>query len=175
LSSVVLVILNSRLYLLTILVTVPFFILSSVVIIKKIPLYRRKAQESYADYTNWIVPIIESSDAINVFEGEEIVLKKIEEASKTIMKENVKAHTLTAWSFFFNIISGNLGYFLLLLTGNSMMGTGVKDFAELMKITQYRGETMKGILCVNAGLNGMKGNASSAARLEEIFSSNEEE
>ena len=169
LSSVVLVILNSRLYLLTILVTVPFFILSSVVIIKKIPLYRKKAQESYADYTNWIVPIIESSDAINVFEGEEIVLKKIEEASKTIMKENVKAHTLTAWSSFFNIISGNLGYLLLLLFGNSMMGTGISDYAELAKITQYRGEIMKSIMCVNAGLNGMKGNVSSAKRLEEVF------
>lgn len=171
LSSVVLVILNSSLYLLAILITVPFFILSSVIIIRKIPYYRKKAQKSYADYTNWIEPIVDANNAISVFEGEEIVLKKIEEASKEILRQNVKAHTLTAWSSFFTIISGNTGYLLLLLFGNSMMGTEVKDLAQLFKITQYRGEIMKGILCVNAGLNQMKTNLSGAARIEEILDS----
>lgn len=171
LSSVVLVILNSSLYLLAILITVPFFILSSVVIIRKIPYYRKKAQEAYADYTNWIEPIVDANDSISIFDGEEVVLQKVEEASKEILRQNVKAHTLTAWSSFFTIISGNTGYLLLLLFGNFMMGTGVKDLAQLFKITQYRGEIMKGILCVNAGLNGMKTNLTGAVRIEEILDS----
>ena len=149
----------------------PFFILSSIIIIRKIPYYRKKSQESYANYTNWIEPVINANDSINVFDGEEIVLKKVEEASKEILRQNVKAHTLTAWSSFFNIISGNLGYVLLLLCGNSMMGVGVKDYAQLLKITQYRAEMMKGSFIVNAGLNGMKTNLACAARIEEILDS----
>lgn len=169
LSSVILVFVNAKLYLLAILVMIPFFILSSIIIVKKIPFYRKKAQESYADYTNWIAPIVESNDAISIFEGEEIVLKKIEESSNRILKENVKAHTLIAWSSFFNIISGNLGYLLLLLFGNSMIGKEVSDFAELSKITQYRAEMMKSVGVVNGGINGMKTNVSGAERIEEIL------
>ena len=173
-SSVILLILNPSLYILTSLVTVPFFILSSIIIIRKIPYYRKKSQESYADYTNWIEPVINAKESITVFDGEEIVLKKVEEASKEILRQNVKAHTLTAWSSFFNIMSGNLGYVLLLLCGNSMMGVGVKDYPQLLKITQYRAEMMKGSFIVNAGLNGMKTNLSGAARIEEILESDGE-
>ena len=148
---------------------IPFFILSSVVIIRKIPYYRKRAQESHAGYTNWMEPIVEAGDAITIFDGEEIVMRKVEEESLAIMRQNVKAHKLTAWSSLVNIISGNLGYILLLLMGNSMIGSGVKDFAELTKITQYRGQMMMGVMCVNSCMNNMKTNLSGAERVDEVL------
>jgi ABC-type multidrug transport system, ATPase and permease components len=169
LSSVILVILNPKLFTAAILVMIPFFILSSVIIIRKIPFYRRKAQESQAKYTNWMEPIVEAGDAITIFDGEEIVMKKVEEESLAIMRQNVKAHKLTAWSSLVNIISGNLGYILLLLMGNSMIGNGVRDFAELTKITQYRGQMMMGVMCVNSCMNNMKSNLSGAERVNEVL------
>ena len=54
------------------------------------------------------------------------------------------------------------------------MGVGVKDYPQLLKITQYRAEMMKGSFIVNAGLNGMKTNLSGAARIEEILESDGE-
>ena len=169
LSSVILIILNPKLFSVAVLVMIPFFILSSVVIIRKIPYYRKRAQESHAGYTNWMEPIVEAGDAITIFDGEEIVMRKVEEESQAIMRQNVKAHKLTAWSSLVNIISGNLGYILLLLMGNSMIGSGVKDFAELTKITQYRGQMMMGVMCVNSCMNNMKTNLSGAERVDEVL------
>ena len=114
-------------------------------------------------------PIVEAGDAITIFDGEEIVMRKVEEESLAIMHQNVKAHKLTAWSSLVNIISGNLGYILLLLMGNSMIGSGVKDFAELTKITQYRGQMMMGVMCVNSCMNNMKTNLSGAERVDEVL------
>ena len=84
LSSVILVFLNPKLFTVTVLVMIPFFILSSFVIIRKIPYYRRKAQESQAEYTNWMEPIVDAGDAITIFDGEEIVLREVEEKSLNI-------------------------------------------------------------------------------------------
>ena len=168
LSSVILVFLNPKLFTVTVLVMIPFFILSSFVIIRKIPYYRRKAQESQAEYTNWMEPIVDAGDAITIFDGEEIVLREVEEKSLNIMRQNVKTNKLTSLSSTVTIISGNLGYVLLLLMGNSMIGNGVKDFAQLTKITQYRGQMMMGVMCVNSCINNMKSNLSGAERVEEV-------
>ncbi|MBO4309595.1 MAG: ABC transporter ATP-binding protein [Lachnospiraceae bacterium] len=169
LSSIILIVINPSLYLAAILVMVPFFILSSVIIIRKIPHYRKNAQDAFATYTNYLEPLVTANEAINIFDGEDLVLRKIDEASNLILRENMKAHRLSALSSFFNIISGNLGYLLLLLLGNSMIGMKVRDFAELSKITQYRAEMMKSVGIVNAGVNGMKTNISGAVRIEEIL------
>ena len=175
LSSIILIILNVRLYAVAVLVMIPFFFLSSVVIIRKIPYYRKKALESHAKYTNWIEPIVEAGDVIRVFDGEEIVMKKVEEASIEIFRRNIKAHKCTSWSSFVNIISGNIGYILLLLMGNSMIGSGVRDFAELTKITQYRGQMMMGVMCVNSCINNMKTNLAGAETVNEVLIEEEPE
>ena len=169
LSSVILILLNPTLFGISIFLMIPFFILSSIVIVKNIPKFRKNAQESFARYTNWMEPIVESGDAIAVFNGQDIVLDKVREESEKIMRENVKAHKRTAWSSAVTATSGMTGYILLLLIGNSMIGTKVRDFAQLMKITQYRGHMMMGIMCVNAGVNNMKTNLTGAVRVDEIL------
>ena len=174
-SSVILVMLNVTMLAFTLLVMVPFFILSSIVIIRKVPYYKRNAQEAYAAYTNWMEPVANAGETIRIFDGEDIVLEKIEETSLKIMAENRKAHKLGAWSMFFNVLSGTFGYLLLLLMGNSMMGTGIRDFAQLMKITQYRGQMMLGVMCVNNCINRMKTNLTGAERVYEVLAPGEGE
>ena len=165
----ILIMLNPTLFGVSIFLMIPFFILSGIVIVRNIPKFRKNAQESFARYTNWISPIVEAGDAINVFEGQDIVLEKVREESEKIMRENVKAHRRTAWSSAVTATSGMTGYILLLLIGNSMIGTKIKDFAELMKITQYRGHMMMGVMCVNSGINNMKANLAGVERLDEIL------
>ena len=53
-----------------------------------------------------------------------------------------------------------------------MIGTKIKDFAELMKITQYRGHMMMGVMCVNSGINNMKTNLTGVVRVDEILNDN---
>ena len=169
LSSVVLAFLNFNMLAVTLMIMLPFFYLSCVVIIRKVPTYKKNAQKSFAVYTNWLEPIVASGDMIAIYDGQEAVMDKVEEVSARIMKENIKAHRLTAWSSFFNILSGLSGYLLLLFMGNSMMGYKVRDFAELLKITQYRGEMMKSGMCVNACISNMKMNLSGVNRVDEVI------
>jgi ABC-type multidrug transport system fused ATPase/permease subunit len=169
LSSVILIMLNPTLFGVSLFLMIPFFILSSIVIVKNIPKFRKNAQESFARYTNWMEPIIEAGDAITVFDGQDIVLDKVREESEKIMRENVKAHRRTAWSLAVSAASGMTGYLLLLLIGNSMIGTMIKDFAALIKITQYRGRMMMGVMCVNSGINNMKSNLTGVVRVDEIL------
>jgi|GEM_PF-5221712 len=50
-----------------------------------------------------------------------------------------------------------------------MMGSEVRDFAQLSKITQYRGELMRGVMCVSNCQSRMKANLSGAIRVEEVL------
>jgi ABC-type multidrug transport system fused ATPase/permease subunit len=168
-SSIVLLVINGKLLAAALIVMVPFFIISSVILIRKIPYFRLKSRESYARYTNWMEPIITAGDVINVFEGQELVLQKVRETSEKIMRDNMKAHKRSAWSSFFQIFSGNLGYLLLLIMGNVMMGKEIGDFARLTKITQYRGEMMRSVMIVNTCLNRMRTNLAGAVRVDEIL------
>ncbi len=169
LSSLVLAFLNLSMLGAALLVMIPFFFLSTMVIIRKVPHYRKNAQEAFASYTNLLEPISDCGSVIRVFDGEELVMKKIEEASLKILKENRKAHRLSALSSMCTVFSGNLGYLLLLLLGNSMMGNGIRDFAQLSKITQYRGQMMMSVMCVNDSINHMKTNLTGAVRVDEIL------
>ena len=90
----ILILLNPTLFGISIFLMIPFFILSSIVIVKNIPKFRKNAQESFARYTNWMGPIVESGDAIAVFGGQDIVLEKVREESEKIMRENVKGEKI---------------------------------------------------------------------------------
>ena len=168
-SAIVLFILNHTMLLVTLAVMLPFFFLSSVVVIKKIPVFKKRSREHYAKFTNWMEPVVNSSEAIKIFEGEELILKKVEEESLLIMKNNMRAHKRTALASGINTFSGISGYLLLLFLGNSMMGSEIEDVARMFKITQYRGEMMKSVMMLNSCIGRMKTNLPGAERVEEVL------
>ena len=169
LSAAVLFILNRTMLAASLIMTLPFFFLSSVVVIRKIPVFKKNSREHYAKYTNWMEPVVAASESIRIFDGSEIVRAKVEEESLKIMKNNMKAHKRTALASGINTFSGMTGYLLLLFLGNSMMGNELEDFARMMKITQYRGEMMKSVMMTNNCIGRMKGNLPSAERVEEVL------
>ena len=169
LSAIVLGFLNLPLMIMSVLILVPFSILSSVVVVRKIPIFRRRAQEEFGKYTNWAGPITASADTIEVFDGEEFVLKKIEETSLSILSENMKAHRASGRAAALNTLCGTSGYILLLLCGDSMMGTTIADLSQLLKITQYRGAMMMSTMIINSSVNNMRGNRAGAERVLEVF------
>ena len=165
-TSVILMPLELSLFAVAIAVMFPFFFLSSVVVIRNIPSYKKNAQEKLARYTNWVEAVFTSHTTIRMFQGEESVLEKVDKISREMLHENMKIHRRMATTALINIFSGNLGYLLLLLLGNSMIGESVKDFAMLSKITQYRGEMMRSMMCINTSLGNMRTNLAGANRVE---------
>ncbi|MCR4993423.1 MAG: hypothetical protein K6A45_10300 [Lachnospiraceae bacterium] len=169
LSAAVLFMLNRTMLAASLLVTLPFFFLSNVVAIRKVPVFKKNSREHYAKYTNWMEPVVNASESIRIFDGEELVMAKAEEESLKIMKNNMKAHKRTALATGINTFSGMTGYLLLLFLGNSMIGSELDDFARMMKITQYRGEMMKSVMMINNCVGRMKGNLPAAERVEEVL------
>lgn len=169
LSAAVLFMLNRTMLAVSLLVTLPFFFLSSVVAIRKVPVFKKNSREHYAKYTNWMEPVVNASESIRIFDGEELVMAKAEEESLKIMKNNMKAHKRTALATGINTFSGMTGYLLLLFLGNSMIGSELDDFARMMKITQYRGEMMKSVMMINNCVGRMKSNLPAAERVEEVL------
>ena len=169
LSATVLFMLNRTMLAVSLLVTLPFFFLSSVVAIRKVPVFKKNSREHYAKYTNWMEPVVNASESIRIFDGEELVMAKAEEESLKIMKNNMKAHKRTALATGINTFSGMTGYLLLLFLGNSMIGSELDDFARMMKITQYRGEMMKSVMMINSCVGRMIGNLPAAERVEEVL------
>ncbi len=168
-SSLILIRMSPFLYLVTIAVMIPFFILSNGIIMRKVPEYKKTARCKFADYTNWIEPMLNAQPAILLYDGKEEVLRKVEENSLQILRENMKCHRQIALTHFVNIFSGILGYLLLLFLGNSMIGKEIADFAMLIKITQYRGELMKSTMVFNSCLNNMRTNLAGVERIYEIL------
>ena len=168
-SAAVLFMLNRTMLAASLLVTLPFFFLSSVVAIRNVPVFKKNSREHYAKYTNWMEPVVNASESIRIFDGEELVMAKAEEESLKIMKNNMKAHKRTALATGINTFSGMTGYLLLLFLGNSMIGSELDDFARMMKITQYRGEMMKSVMMINNCVDRMKGNLPAAERVEEVL------
>ena len=169
LSAAVLFMLNRTMLEVSLLVTLPFFFLSGVVAIRKVPVFKKNSREHYAKYTNWMEPVVNASESIRIFDGEELVMAKAEEESLKIMKNNMKAHKRTALATGINTFSGMTGYLLLLFLGNSMIGSELDDFARMMKITQYRGEMMKSVMMIHSCVGRMKGNLPAAERVEEVL------
>ena len=169
LSAVVLFIINRTMLFVALIITLPFFFLSSIVIIKKIPVFKKRSREHYARFTNWMEPVVNSSETIRIFDGEELVKAKVEEESLEILKNNMKVHKRMSLATGVNSFSGMLGYLLLLFIGNSMMDSEIEDFARMLKITQYRGEMMKSVMMVNNCIGRMKTNLPGVERVEEVL------
>lgn len=168
-SSVILCRSNVTLFVISLAVMLPFFFFSSGVILKPVSTCKKRAQEKLAEYANWVEPVVNSHTAIRVFGGEDLVLQKVEETSLAIMRENMKGHRRVAASALCNIFSGNLGYLLLLFIGNSMMGAGIRDFAMLSRITQYRGEMMGNVMMMNNCIGNMRTNQAGVERVYEVL------
>ena len=169
LSSIVLAFLNFPLLIVTMLVLLPFSFLSCIVVVRKIPFFKHRAQEALGRYTNWAEPVVRARDAICIFGGEEQVLKKVEETSLDMLHANMQVHRRVARATMINTFSGMTGYLLLLLCGDSMMGTKIADIAALMKITQYRAGIMKSTMLINNAVNSMRSHEAGAVRACEVL------
>ncbi len=171
LSSIILAILNLPLLIVSAVATVPFTFLSCIVVVRKIPIFKKRAQEKFGEYTNWAEPVIRAKDSISVFGGEELVLKKVEETSLAMLSQNMKAHRATGRAGILNTLCGASVYVVLLVLGGTMMGETVEGLAALLKITQYRGGVMRGVMTVNNAVNNMKQNRAGTERALDVLES----
>ena len=169
LSSAILLRLSLPLFIIAVAVMLPFMFLSTKVVTRKVPVFKKEAQKSFARFTDIVPTAVEAQPVLKIYRGEKLLESRAKEISLDIMKNNMKAHNRIAWTYFINTFSGILGYVLLLLAGNSMIGTRLDGFARLTKITQYRGTMMQSAMTVTACVNNRKANLAGVERVCKIL------
>lgn len=167
-SSIIMICMNLPLFAVALVCMLPFFLLNTMVITKDVKKYREAGRKAFARYTGLLEPAVETADVLEVFDGKEFLMEKIEEESLGILRENMKFHRRTALTNLVNSFSGCLGYLLLLAVGNAMIGTTVRDFAALTKFTQYRAYTTKSTFVAGAGISNMRTNIVGIQRIREL-------
>lgn len=168
-SSVIMLFINVELYIIGIICLLPFFFLNVLVISRKIVVHKRNAQYNLTEYTNWIDAVCKNRDMLAVFDGEGFIRTKIEEKSRAIMQNNMKAHNRASLSTMMYTFSGMLGYLMTLIRGNDIIGEEMIDFAVLYKMTQYRANMVMSVNLVYNCINNMKGNYVGIERIKEVI------
>lgn len=167
-SSVIMAFLNIELYVIGISLVIAAFTINVSLISRKITSYKTEARLSLVKYTDWINSVTKNREMLSIFQGEEYVKAQIKAESKNILKENMKAHNRVSLCNMTYAFSGMLGYLLILLRGNDIMGKEMADFGALCKMTQYRANSVMSVNIIYNSINNMKGNLAGADRVKEI-------
>ena len=168
-SSVILMILSVELYIIGICCLVPFFMLNVFVISAKINLFKKEAQKSLVGYTDRIDAALKEKEVLAVYDAKGFAKERIAKKSLEILDRNMKAHNRGAICNMFYAFSGMLGYVLLLYRGNDIIETKLDDFADLCKVTQYRGNIVLSFNCVLNSVINMRGSLVGVERVNEVL------
>lgn len=168
-SSIVLNVLSVKLSIISILCIIPYFFISHCYIMKSLTKLQKQVQHQVCNYTNWLEPVIKSAETIEVYDANEFILCKIERESKEILKVNMQIHRKDALQRMLNMLTGNIGYLMLLIFGASMIGTTIEDFGTLTKITQYRANLFGSVAMLIQCLCNMKRNYAGVLHVNEAL------
>lgn len=168
-SSVIMLLLNVDLYVIGALCLLPFFLLNTLVISRKISVYKKKSQQNLVEYTAWLDAAVQNGEMLAVFDGGEFVRGKIAEKSGELQKQNMKVHSRVALCTMSSTVSGLLGYLAMLCRGDELIGEERIDFGMLFKMTQYRGNLVMSVNCIYDCTNNMKGDKVGIDRVNEVL------
>lgn len=168
-SSAIMICMNIELYVIGISFVFSAFMINVFFISGKITEYSTNARQNLVEYTDWIDVTIRDSEMLAIFEGENFVREQTEKKSRQILKENMKVHNRVSLCNMIYALSGMLGYLMILVRGNDIMGEEMSDFADLCKMTQYRANSVMSVNCVYSCINNMKGSLVGVERVNEVI------
>lgn len=167
-SSLFMLFLNPELYILTVLIAGISFTINTGAVTRGITEILSKSRDKFAGLTGMLSLMLAGKEAVEIYDAREFLISKTEESSRNIMKQNMKAWQKTAVSSMVMTLSGGLGYLVLLIAGDRMMGKRIEDFAKLTKITQYRANMIMSVGLVNDCIVNMRGNLVGVKKVTEI-------
>ena len=167
-SSLFMLFLNPELYILSVLIAGISFTINTGAVTRGITEILSKSRDKFAGLTGMLSLMLAGKEAVEIYDAREFLISKTEESSRNIMKQNMKAWQKTAVSSMVMTLSGCLGYLVLLIAGDRMMGKRIEDFAKLTKITQYRANMIMSVGLVNDCIVNMRGNLVGVKKVTEI-------
>ena len=113
--------------------------------------------------------IMTCADTAILYDAQGFLLKRFEESSLELRKENMKIqHRIAIGSGLLPLI-GMSGYLVILLSGGSLIATGTITFGELTAAFQYRGGLLKSLMMLLNSLINIRTSLAGVRRVNETM------
>ncbi len=153
----------------TLLFILPHLWINNKIVLKPIPKLRGVSQTALAESTSAIKPLITEADTILLYNAGDLMMRQCEEASRKLMRTNMKMHMRNALSDVVMRLFGIGGYFTILMIGYSLIYNGAMEFSDVVYCFQIRGSIMSGIFMLIICWNNIKANSVCIRRINDTF------
>lgn len=168
-SSILLVRVNLKLFLIVIAFVIPHIALSTFVIAPLQYKIQGKIQEKTAELTNLYNSYIVMEDIVHLYNASSFLQGKMDVLNDELRRLNVKKAGCAALSAMLLPLFGLSGYLTLMLTGGSMVAAGSLTYAVLLYVCQLRGGILPAsLMVINSAVN-IKTNSVSLKRIEPLL------
>ncbi len=168
-SSIILVLINPGMYGLIITFVVPHILISHLFIAKPMTLLSMNVQEATAKNTTAMNAIMTCADTAILYDAQGFLLKRFEESSLELRKENMKIQHRKAIGNGLLPLIGMSGYLVILLIGGRWIATGTITFGELTAAFQYRGGLLKSLMMLINSLINIRTSLAGVRRVNETM------
>ena len=151
------------------LLILPQLLLNYKIVIGALPKLKEESQNSLSQNTSVVGPLIADADTILLYDAGELMMKICDEASKNLMKINMKMHVRRASGDVVMRLFGMGGYLIILLIGYRFIYNGIMAFSDVVYCFQVRGAVLAGTLMLITCLNNLKANAVCIKRINDTL------
>lgn len=151
------------------LLILPQLLLNNRIALRHLSKLKEESQSSLSDNTSAIKPLITDADTILIYDAGELMIKTCDEASRKLMKINMKMHVRSALSDVIMCLFRMGGYLMLLFLGYRFIHNGTMAFSDVVYCFQVRGSILAGMLMFITCLNNLKANAVCVKRINDMF------
>lgn len=151
------------------LLILPHLLLNHKIVIGVLPKLKEESQNSLSQNTSVVGPLIADADTILLYDAGELMMKICDEASRNLMKINMKMHVRRASGDVVMRLFGMGGYLIILLIGYRFIYNGTMAFSDVVYCFQVRGAVLAGMLMLITCLNNLKANAVCIKRINDTL------
>jgi ABC-type multidrug transport system fused ATPase/permease subunit len=162
-SSLILVLMNPRVFGLIIMFVIPHILINQLSIAKPVIRYAMDVQEATAKNTTDMNALVTCADIAVLYDAQGFLLKRFKESSLELRKANMKIQHRRAIGSGLLPLMAMGGYLVILLIGGRWITAGTMTFGALTAAFQYRAGMQKGLMMlinslinINNALAGVK-------------------
>ena len=147
----------------------PQLVINYKIVLGYLPKLKEESQNSLSDNTSVVGPLIADADMILLYDAGELMLRTCDEASRKLMKVNMKMHVRSALGDVIMRLLGMGGYLVILLLGYRFIHNGSMAFSDVVYCFQVRGAMLAGMSMFITCLNNLKINSVCIKRINDTF------
>jgi len=168
-SAVILLSMNTSIFMLAILFVIPHILISQLFIAKPMTALTIKSQNAVAQNATDLSSFVTCADIAVLYNANDFLMKQFEKSSLNLRKVNMKMRKRSAAGNALMPVMGIGGYLIILLTGGMWIFAGKLTLSELTAALQYRGGILASALMLINSLISIRAAMAGVCRVNETL------